>query len=614
MSDRVSDIARASLRIGKRMLARAPKTKARLRQIGQLLAPPRPKDKLLEYLSVNAPDAVALMEQAEDIASWQQHPGISLIVPTYNTDHQFLREALDSIRAQSYRFWEAIVVDDASPDEQVRAIISEYAARDPRIVPVFLPENRMIAGATNAGIEKATNEWIGFVDHDDVLSADALYHVAKVIVSGAEPDVIYTDEDFVDEDRRHHFGGWFKPDWNPDFLHSVNYITHFTIVRASVLREVGGLRDEANGAQDWDLLLRISGVTQRFHHIPRMLYSWRVHEASTSDTVDAKPYVVEAQRRTLAEDLARKGRPDALINRDPEFPGYWQVRYPLQGRPLVSIVIPTKDQYKIVRRCVESILQRTTYRNFEIVLVDTGSTDRSVLSWYEWLRANEPLVRIVDWPEKPFSYSRACNYGAAQSQGEVLVMLNNDTEVLHGSWLATMVGDAQRPEVGAVGVMLLYPGREMVQHAGVGVGLGGLAANSLQTLRLYDMATRTQHLMLYTRHNMSAVTAACLAIRKDLFDEVGGFSEEFSVTYNDVDLCLRLVERGYLNVYLPFVQLVHHESISVGRPEALSRNQTELNAARELFRTRWAHFIEHDPALNAALDKTNAAYDVYVKQ
>lgn len=611
MTDRIASIAKTSLGVGKRVLTRAPKLKARLRTLGMMLVPPMPPDSLLVYRSLEGPDAIELMHQTEEFFGWQHHPAISLVVPTYNTDPQFLTEALDSIRAQNYPYWECIVVDDASPDAGVRDIVSDFAARDSRFVPVFLTENRMIAGATNAGIERATNDWIGFVDHDDVLAPDALFQVAKVIVEDAAADVIYSDEDFVDEERGHHFGGWFKPDWNPDFLYSVNYITHFTVVRASLLREAGSLRPECNGAQDWDLLLRLSDKTDRFRHIPRLLYSWRVHSASTAETIDAKPYVVDAQRRALQEDLARKGYPEATVNQDPDFPGYWQVRFPVRGRPLVSIVIPTKDQYEVVKRCVDSILRVTGYQNYEIVLVDTGSTDRSVLRWYNWLRATKRQFRIVDWPEQPFSYSRACNFGAAQAQGEVLIMLNNDTEVLHAGWLSDMVGDAQRKEVGAVGAMLIYPDREHIQHAGVGVGLGGLAANALQRLRLYDRSTRTQHLMLYTRHNMSAVTGACLAIRKDLFQEFGGFSEEFSVTYNDVDLCLRLQEAGYVNVYLPFVRLLHHESLSLGRPEGKThRNLVEVEAARALFRERWAAYIDHDPALNAALDKTTAFYDV----
>ena len=611
MSDRLANIAKASLGMGKAALSRAPKTKARLRTLGQMLVPPLPPDSLLVYRALKGADAVTLLRETEEIATWVDPPAISLVIPTYNTDPQFLREALDSIRTQIYPFWEAIVVDDCSPEESVRTLVAEYAAKDPRIVAVNLPENKMIAGATNVGIERAQHEWIGFVDHDDVLAPDALFHVAKVIVAEPDTDVVYTDEDFVDEDRHHHYGGWFKPDWNPDFLHSVNYITHFTVVRASRIQEVGGLRDEANGAQDWDLMMRLASVTDRFRHIPKLLYSWRVHSESTAQSTDSKPYVIEAQRRALSDDLARRGRPDATVNQDPDFPGYWQVRYPVQGRPLVSIVIPTKDQYAVVKRCVDSILRITTYLNFEIILVDTGSTERAVHRWYGWLRRNEPKVRIVDWPETPFSYSRACNFGAEQARGEILVMLNNDTEVLHASWLETLTGDAQRPEVGAVGALLLYPDRELIQHAGVGVGLGGLAANALQRLRLFDRATRTQHLMLYTRHNMSAVTGACLAIRKELFTQLGGFAEEFAVTYNDVDLCLRLMERGYVNVYLPFVRLLHHESLSLGRPEGkTNRNLDEVEAARALFRERWAAYIEHDPHLNAALDKTTAFYDV----
>ena len=547
----------------------------------------------------------------KELTTLEYQPLISIVVPTYNTNHAFLRDCFDSVLAQIYQNWELCIVDDASTDETIRAIIKEYADADTRISYRFLTKNHHIAGATNEALKMCHGEYIGLFDHDDLLWPNALLEVVKSLNTDPTIDFLYTDEDKIGESRHDHFNAFFKPDWNPDFLHSVNYITHFAVTRKTVLDHLEGFKDDYNGAQDWDLFLRVTDYTKKIHHIPKVLYSWRVHSESTAMSTDTKPYVIEAQERALRDDLIRKGRPDAIIERDPVHTGYWRVRYPLVDNPLISIVIPTKNQYKIVRRCIDSIIAKTTYANYEIILVDTGSTDSNVKFWYSSLTHTHSNIRVVGWPEQPFSYARSCNEGARQARGDILVMLNNDTEVITPDWLEQLGGDAQREQVGAVGCLLFFPDKHHIQHAGIGVGLGGVAANSFSMMTLQHAMSQTQHLMINTRHDMTAVTAACLAIRTSVFDEIGGFDEDFRVTYNDVDLCLRLYEKGYQNVYTPHVRLVHHESISVGLPEEIAKRDTmEFKNAMKMFKKRWAKYIVHDPNLNPNLSKNDALYEV----
>lgn len=568
------------------------------------------QDNYTQWVANNLPDAVVAAKLRVQAKRFSYRPRISILIPTYNTDSVFLRDCLDSVIAQVYEDWELCLVDDASPNAEVRAIIKEYAKIDDRIKYKFLKKNQHIAGATNEAIDLATGEFISLLDHDDILWPNALFEVVKALNDDKAIDFLYSDEDKITEDRRAHQAPFFKPDWNPDFLHSVNYITHFSTVRTSLLKKVGGFKKEYNGAQDWDLFLRITGNTRKIHHIPTVIYSWRIHDLSTAKSTDSKPYVIEAQKQALLDDLKRKGYKDAIVKQDPKNLGYWIVEYPLVGAPLISIVIPTKNQYAVVKRCVDSIYAKSTYANFEIILVDTGSTDKRVLSWYDALRATHANITVVDWPEQPFSYARSCNEGARHAKGELLIMLNNDTEVITPNWMELMAGDAQRKEIGAVGCMLYFPDKIHIQHGGVGVGLGGVAANSF-SMTINHGLSPNQHLYLNTKHDMTAVTAACLMIRKELFDKLGGFDEKFRVTYNDVDLSLRIREMGLYNLYTPHVQLIHHESISVGLPEEVKKRDTkEMQTAITLFKDRWQKYIDHDPDLNPNINRDNAFYEV----
>jgi glycosyltransferase involved in cell wall biosynthesis len=453
----------------KRLLNRTPRIKKAIKRIlyTQLGISLASDTNYKKWVEIKFPDFMDIAAMRKEIERFKYKPLISIVVPTYNTDPMFLRECFDSVIGQVYEAWELCIVDDASTHEEVRKIINEYKLKDKRINAIFLKKNLHISGATNRALKMTKGEFVSLLDHDDVLWPNALFEVVKALNIDSTLDFIYTDEDKITEDRREHLGPFFKPDWNPDFLHSVNFITHLATIRKKTLEEINGFNRDYDGAQDWDLFMRLTSATDKIHHIPKVVYSWRVHEESTAKHTEAKPYVVEAQRQAIKEDLSRKGYSDAAVEQDQKHKGYWHTNIPLHGEPLMSIIIPTKDQYKIVRRCLDSIFSKTTYKKYEVIVVDTGSSDKRVLRWYKKLQKKYTNLTIVDWPERPFSYSRACNRGAEIAKGDLLLFLNNDTEVLTNNWLELLGGDAQRNEIGAVGCLLLYSDGYHIQHAGV---------------------------------------------------------------------------------------------------------------------------------------------------
>ena len=595
----------------KKVLSKSPKTKNLIKRVLETQLGRTQSNPFKIWVEYNFPDYIDILSIKEKCQKLKHKPLLSIVLPTYNTKHKYLKDCIDSVRAQIYDNWELCIVDDASTDSSVRNTIKEYADKDNRIKYKFLASNLHISGASNEALTLASGLFICLLDHDDILWPNALYEVAKEINKHPKADIIYSDEDKINDNRHEHLGAFFKPDWNPDFLRSVNYITHLTTIRRTFINQLKGFNSVYDGAQDWDLLLRATIKSKEIYHIPKVIYSWRIHSKSTAKSTSAKPYVVNAQKKALIEDAKRRGYENAIIAQDKKHRGYWNVSYPVKDKPLISIIIPSKNQYKVIKRCIDSIYKKTTYKNFEIILVDTGSTESRVLSLYKRLQKKYFNFKLIDWPEQPFSYSRSCNKGAEEASGDILVMLNNDTEIITPNWLELMAGDAQRIEIGAVGCLLFYPDGYHIQHAGVGVGLGGAAANSFSKMTLSQPMSQTQHLMLNTKHDMTVVTAACLMIRKSVFDEVGGFSEKFRVTYNDVDLCLRLYEKGYQNLYTPYVRLKHHESLSIGSPKEIKKRDTkEFLSAKRLFKTTWKKYIVHDPNLNPNLSKDNAFYDV----
>lgn len=563
-----------------------------------------------QWLEHHYPDAINLVEPLAQMKDFSYRPLISILTPTYNTNLEHLREAVHSVQAQIYPHWEFCIVDDASTDDQsVQEEIKRLAATDERIKYQFRHTNGHISQATNDAVAMSSGEFIGILDHDDVLWPNALFEVAKALNADKKLDFLYSDEDKIDRSRFEHLYPFFKPDWNPEFLESVNYITHFTVLRKSLVEVVGGFRSQYDGAQDWDLFLRCAYQTKHIHHIPTVLYSWRMSRDSTATSSAAKPYATEVQKLAIEDSLKRRGQPTARV-----VPGLvqdqWSVTYPVIGNPKVSIVIPTKNQLALVKACLESIYKRTAYQNFEVILVDTGTTESSVRRWYETMTHQHPNLRVLNWPEQPFNYSRACNFGAESAAGSFLVMLNNDTEVMTADWLQLMLGDAQRDDIGAVGCKLYYADGFRIQHAGIGVGLGGLAANLLSPIH-NNQLTQMQHFYANSRRQVSAVTAACMMVKKDRFDGVGGFDEEFRITFNDVDLCLRLGKAGFRTIYNPAVELLHHESVSLGLPtDKKRRNTGEYSAATALFKKRWQAVIDYDPQLNPNLDRSSSLLHV----
>lgn len=558
-----------------------------------------------EWFYRNAPTINDLARQKVQSKRLKSQPLISVLLPTYNTNIEYLRQCIDSVLVQSYEKWELCIADDNSPNQDVRDVIKEYAKADKRIKYEFRKQNGHISEATNSALKLASGEFVALLDHDDVLMPDALYEIVQVINDNPKVGLIYSDEDKLFMNSTVHEHPFFKPDWNPDFLRSVNYITHFACIRKELVEKVGGFRKEYDGTQDWDMFLRITRETDKIVHIPKILYSWRIAENSTALDMDSKPYALMNQKKALEDDIKARGVYAEVITGAHEV--YWEVKYATpKNNPLVSVVIPTKNQLKYLKICVNSVIKKTSYQNYEIVLVDTGSDDPNVWTWYKKLTNKHKNIRVVKWHYQPFSYSKSCNFGVKESKGEYVLLLNNDTEVLTDDWMERLLGDAAREEVGAVGCMLLYPDKIKVQHAGVLVGAGGAAANALSEISLNAM-NQNQHLYSMAKRNATAVTAACLMVSKDKFNEVEGFDESFRVTYNDVDLCLKLKEKGYQNIYTPHVRVLHHESISVGMPDTDGRDNKEYQIAMDEFKKRWKKYIDDDPNYNKNFTRRSAS-------
>jgi glycosyltransferase involved in cell wall biosynthesis len=544
--------------------------------------------KLYDTLSDGDRDAIIA-----EIRSWAGHPRISVVVPVFNTPERYLRAALRSVLDQLYPNWELCIADDASTAPHVSAVLAEYAAKDSRVRLVSRTTNEGISAATNSAVEIATGEFVALLDHDDVLPEHALYMVAREIAHDSDLDLIYTDEDKIDR-RGRRYDPYFKSDWNPDLFLVQNMISHLGVYRTSLVRRVGGLRREFDGSQDYDLALRIVEHTQaeRIRHIPHILYHWRAAAGSSARSAGEKPYAVDAARRAVADHFRRR-RIEANVIIPPGSP-FLQVSYPLDCEPLVSIIIPTKDRSDLLSRCVGGILEQTRYRNLELVIVDNRSEEAATRAYLSRI-ATDPRVRVLRY-NRLFNFSLLNNWAATEATGEVLLFLNNDTEVIDPDWLRHLVANACRPEVGAAGAKLLYP-NERVQHAGVILGIGGVGGHVHLGRRRDDPGYFSRAVL---QQNLSAVTAACLAMRRRVFQEIGGFNSDLRVAFNDVDLCLRIREHRYLIVWTPLAVLYHHESATRG-PDVMSARHQEFVQEIEYMRERWGWVLDHDPYFNPNL-------------
>lgn len=546
------------------------------------------------------PDEETLEKQRKK--KFKDAPLISVAVPAYRTPKVFLCQMIDSLKAQTYGNWELCIANGSPDDREMEQVLAKYASEDSRIRVMDLKENLGIAENTNQAIAMARGEFIGLMDHDDLLAPNALYEVVAAINREPLADAVYTDEDKVTTDLDEHFQPHLKPDFNLDLLRSNNYICHFFVVRRSIVEKIGGFRREFDGAQDYDFIFRCVEASKKVVHVPEILYHWRTHKASTADNPASKMYAFDAGKRAIEAHLQRTGT-NGTVSHTPDL-GFYRVQYPVQGKPLVSIIIPNKDEKETLKACLDSIRKSTDYKNYEIIIVENNSTEDETFAYYREL-SKEPDIRLLRW-KKEFNYSAINNFGAKHAKGEYLLFLNNDVTIITPEWMSEMLGMCGRPEVGAVGVKLIYPDNT-IQHAGCVVGIGGIAGHMF-----VDMpAERTGYLHKASiLQDMSAVTAACMMVKKSVFEQVEGFTEKLAVAFNDVDLCLKINRAGYLVVYDPYAKLYHMESKTRGAEDnkaKVRRFQTEI----EYMRCNWLDILKNgDPYYNKNLSLTKWNYSL----
>lgn len=536
-------------------------------------------------------DRVLALQSKEDFA---MSPLISIVVPCFRTPEKYLRELVNSVKGQSYGKWELILSDGSGPDSPIRGLLKELEESDERIRVISHKEQKGISENTNAAIAAAGGSWIAFADHDDILVKSALYEAVKLINERGDTEVIYTDEDKIGTGDQL-LQPNMKPDWDPDFLNSVNYICHLLLVKKSTLdgvRFTDGdgrtcwLDPAYDGAQDHDLLLRLSERTERIAHIPKVLYHWRFFEGSTAADPESKTWAFEAGKRAVQAHYDRLGWPAEVC--EGEYPGLYRTIWKWEEKPMVSVIIPNKDHIDDLKKCLHSMAEHVKWPSFEILVIENNSTEESTFTAYSEME-EDPLIRVIHY-EGPFNYSAINNFGAREAKGEYLLLLNNDTEFITDA-MTLMMGYAMRPDVGAVGARLYY-GDDTIQHAGAIIGWGGVAGHAFVNQKRGE--TGYQHRII-CQQDMSAVTAACMMVRKEVFDRVGGFTEELAVAFNDIDLCMKIRKEGYLIVYEPYAELYHYESKSRGlenTPEKKSRFGKELT----FFRKRWPEILrDGDP-------------------
>ena len=559
------------------------------------------REKYQVWIKNNEPTAEELEVQRQN--KFEINPKFSIVIPMYNTPVNFFTELVDCLKAQTYSNWEMCLADGSpKKNEELDPIIKS----DERIKYVFLSENKGISGNTNEALKLATGDYILLVDHDDLIPVFCLYELAKRINKNPEAEFIYTDEDKIEGTKDKRCDPHFKPDFAIDTLRSNNYITHLSVFKKELMDKLGGFRDKYNGAQDFDIIIRATENTKNIIHIPKVLYHWRVHPNSTAMVADAKPYAYEAGIKVIEDHLERQGL-EAKVTHGGDIPGVYEVEYKVKGNPKVSIIIPNKDSVKLLRNCINSILKLTTYKSYEIIVVENNSTEAKTFDYYETIQKLEK-VRVIKYPEKGFNYSKIINFGVKNCEdSEFVVQLNSDTELLTNNWLEKFIGFAQREDVGAVGARLYYEDKS-IQHAGIGVGICDLAANLLtNTPRNFHAYFGRECLT----QDLSAVTGACLFSRRSIYEEVGYMDEEnFAVAFNDVDFCLKIRQKGYLIVYNPYVEFMHYESKTRGyedTPEKKERFERESNN----FRTKWRKVLDAgDPYSNINFDKNTAQYNV----
>ena len=564
---------------------------------------------MARYGTESFPDEARAKEERETV--FDRMIKISILVPLYNTPEPFLRDMITSVLNQTYQNWELCLADGSDAEHgEVGRICREYLEKDSRIVYQKLLKNEGISGNTNECLKLATGEYIGLFDHDDILHPSTLYEYVKA-VNEQDADYIYCDETtFKNGDINKMLTMHFKPDYAVDNLRANNYICHFSVFAKRLLEGEELFRSRFDGSQDHDMILRMTDRAKHIVHIPKLLYYWRCHEGSVASGIDAKPYVVAAAKGAVADHLRRHGFTHFQITSTRAFETIFKIRYEIIGDPMISIVIPNKDHAADLKRCITSILEKSTYENYEIVIVENGSETKEIFDYYTSLKEYDN-IRVVTY-EKPegqngFNYSAVNNFGVKQTKGDYILLLNNDTEVITVNWMEELLMYAQREDVGAAGAKLYY-GNKTIQHAGVVLQLG---VHRTAGHSHYGQSRENLGYMgrLCYAQNVSAVTGACLLVKKSLFEEVGGLDESFAISLNDVDFCLKLRQKGLLNVFTPFAELYHYESVSRGLDDSGEKAE-RYNRESAHFREKWKTVLEKgDPYYNPnfSLDRSDFA-------
>ena len=554
-----------------------------------------------EWYALTKPAEEELKRQREEV--WENGPKFSVVIPLYKTPERYLREMLDSVLAQTYGNWELCLADGSPKGSDLSRVVKKYTERDSRIHYKILGKNEGISGNTNAAMAMASGDYIILADHDDAMTEDALYECAKAVRDHPECDVIYSDEDKMDMDAGALFDPHFKPDFNQDLLTSVNYICHQFVVKRELADRVGGLRKEFDGAQDYDFIFRCTEAAGGVHHIPKVLYHWRCHQDSTASNPQSKLYAFEAGSRAIMEHYRRVGIEAEKVEKGVDY-GIYHTVFKIKENPKVSVIIPNKDHHQDLDVCMRAILTRGTYRNLEFVVVENNSTKKETFEYYEKIQKEFPQVHVVTW-EREFNFSAINNFGVEHAEGEYLLFLNNDTELIAENFIEEMLGFCQREDVGIVGAKLLYQD-DTIQHAGVVVGFGGIAGHTF--IGLHRAENSYFHRAMCAQ-DYSAVTAACMMSKKSVFRQAGGFSEELAVAFNDIDYCMKVRSLGKLVVYAPYALLYHYESKSRGledTPEKVARFNREVAK----FAKKWPDILrDGDPYYNPnlTLRKSNFA-------
>lgn len=544
--------------------------------------------------------------EAQKNTDFSYKPKISLLVPTFNTPESLLREMMDTVIRQSYGNWELCIADGSSDSGKTREIIRSYAENDSRIKVVYLDRNYGISENTNKALELATGEYTAMYDHDDFLELNALFEVVRIL-NQKDYDIVYTDEDKFSMETGKFEDPNLKPDFSIDLLRSHNYITHLFVVKTDILRAVGGFHKDFDGSQDYDAILRCIEKTDRIYHLPKILYHWRMHKGSTAADPESKMYCYEAGRKAILEHLERCGIQGTVSMIGKPYYGLYHVQYATPGEPLVSIIIPNYENRDVLKRCVDSLYEKNSYQNFELIIVENNSTSAEIFDYYDQLKKEHANVKVVTWKGTEFNYSAINNYGVTFAGGEYLLFLNNDTEVIAPDAVREMLGCCMRDEVGIVGAKLLFED-DTVQHAGVVIGFGGSAGHVFSRIKADDPGFMMRALI---NCNYSAVTAACMMTKRSVFDAVNGFDESLKVAFNDIDFCLKVRETGKLVVYNAFALWHHYESLSRGyetSPEKAERFENEISR----FQEKWKQvMIDGDPYYNANFDVSYTPYKLH---